>query len=469
MTVAASDPAASGIQTSLDGGPFTDSSSVAVSGDGSHTIDARGSDGTEARTVVLVDATPPDAAITVPATIAQDAALKLAFACTDRGSGVATCVALQDGVARANGDLLDTSQGGTSTITVETTDNAGNRNIVTATLTVVANRPPTAPGAPALAAGSSTPNKGAFTLRWQASTDPDGDPITYTVLHSSGGAYTQVGTSTTPTFAFTSAPEAVGTWTYEIAASDAKHSVLSAASPAIVVDRTPPVLTLPASVTADALTSAGAPVSFTATARDAVDGVVAATCAPASGSTFVLGDTVVRCQATDRAGNAASGSFTVHVRGYREQISVLQAKIAAAVATASPPVSSHLKNAADRLGDANNAAFWVDALRLQPPRGGLVYVDLELAADFLRLAHGGAVPNATLDAWASTAAHIADELARTAVADAVAAHGTAAKITGAQTALASAQTALTAANYYGAIVYDAAAWVLAEQAVKKLP
>ncbi|HEY8647599.1 MAG TPA: hypothetical protein VIL77_17145, partial [Gaiellaceae bacterium] len=76
---------------------------------------------------------------------------------------------------------------------------------------------------------------------------------------------------------------------------------------------------------------------------------------------------------------------------------------------------------------------------------------------------------ATLDAWAATAARISDELARTAVADAVAAHGTAAKIAAAQTALASAHTAVAAGNYYGAIVYDAAAWVLAEQSVKKLP
>src|SRR5690606_10438747 len=57
-------------------------------------------------------------------------------------------------------------------------------------------------------------------------------------------------------------------------------------------------------------------VTFSATAQDAVDGPVAVTCAPRSGSWFPLGDTLVECEATDTAGNRAEGSFTVTVTLY---------------------------------------------------------------------------------------------------------------------------------------------------------
>ena len=85
-------------------------------------------------------------------------------------------------------------------------------------------------------------------------------------------------------------------------------------SVSVRIDRTPPVLTLPASpVTADATTRSGAPVNYTATASDALQGPIVPSCSPASGSTFAIGTTTVSCAATDRAGNTASGSFSVTV------------------------------------------------------------------------------------------------------------------------------------------------------------
>lgn len=94
-------------------------------------------------------------------------------------------------------------------------------------------------------------------------------------------------------------------------------------------DTTPPVLTTPTSpVTADATSPAGAVVTYVVTALDAVDGAVVPTCAPASGSTFALGDTTVSCTATDQAGNtSAPATFTVHVAGAAEQLATLQALV----------------------------------------------------------------------------------------------------------------------------------------------
>ena len=51
-------------------------------------------------------------------------------------------------------------------------------------------------------------------------------------------------------------------------------------------------------------------------------------CAPASGTTFSIGSTRVDCTATDAAGNSASGSFSVNVRGAAAQLDVLRAFVA---------------------------------------------------------------------------------------------------------------------------------------------
>src|SRR5215469_9021295 len=81
-----------------------------------------------------------------------------------------------------------------------------------------------------------------------------------------------------------------------------------------VVDTTPPSLSLPSDITAEATGPSGAAVSYTATATDLVDGSVPVICTPDSGSTFALDQTTtVNCSATDASGNAATGSFTVTV------------------------------------------------------------------------------------------------------------------------------------------------------------
>jgi len=69
-----------------------------------------------------------------------------------------------------------------------------------------------------------------------------------------------------------------------------------------------PVLTLPADITAEATSAAGAAVSFTVTATDNATVV----CTPPSGSVFPLGTTTVNCTATASTGTA-SGSFHVTV------------------------------------------------------------------------------------------------------------------------------------------------------------
>jgi hypothetical protein len=84
-------------------------------------------------------------------------------------------------------------------------------------------------------------------------------------------------------------------------------------------DLTPPALTA-GDVAVDATSPSGAVATFLVTATDDTDPQPAVACSPASGSLFPIGDTTVACTATDAAGNSASATFTVHVRGAGEQV-----------------------------------------------------------------------------------------------------------------------------------------------------
>jgi len=75
-----------------------------------------------------------------------------------------------------------------------------------------------------------------------------------------------------------------------------------------------PALTLPGDLSVQATTAEGAEVAYQASASDSVDGAMGPTCAPPSGQLFRVGTTKVRCSATDRAGNTATGSFRVVIK-----------------------------------------------------------------------------------------------------------------------------------------------------------
>ena len=95
-----------------------------------------------------------------------------------------------------------------------------------------------------------------------------------------------------------------------------------------VADATPPVITTPTGIVENATSPDGAIVSYSASAVDDVDGPVAVDCSPASGDTFPIGTTQVTCSASDAAGNEATASFDVHVRGAGEQLDDLVTRVA---------------------------------------------------------------------------------------------------------------------------------------------
>ncbi|MEA3211405.1 MAG: rhamnogalacturonan endolyase [Chthoniobacter sp.] len=91
------------------------------------------------------------------------------------------------------------------------------------------------------------------------------------------------------------------------------NSALSTATFDHVVVFRPLVITVPASITVEATSPAGAAVTFATSAVDNTGTEYPTTNTPASGSTFALGTTIVTTTATDAAGHSASKTFTVTV------------------------------------------------------------------------------------------------------------------------------------------------------------
>ena len=142
------------------------------------------------------------------------------------------------------------------------------------------------------------------------STSGSGAAVSYSVTASDAEDNPDPTPSCTPASGSTFA---LGTTQVNCSVTDSGGLSASGMFNVTVVDTTPPSLTLPADKTVEATGPSGASVSYSASASDVVDGAVAVSCLPASGSTFPLGPTTVSCSATDVHGNTGSGSFTVTV------------------------------------------------------------------------------------------------------------------------------------------------------------
>lgn len=117
---------------------------------------------------------------------------------------------------------------------------------------------------------------------------------------------------------------AIGTVAVSCSVVDKAGSSTTASFNVTVRDTTPPSIAAHGNLTPAATSAAGAMVTYTSPATtDIVDGAGFATCAPASGSQFGMGTTVVTCNATDARGNAAAPTtFTVTITNTAPTISV---------------------------------------------------------------------------------------------------------------------------------------------------
>lgn len=136
---------------------------------------------------------------------------------------------------------------------------------------------------------------------------PDGAVVSFAVPAASDNLDAAVDVTCTPA---SGGVFALGSTGVACSAQDAAGNLVEASFSVTVQDTTAPVLILPADIN-DISDAPGKPVSFVVTAADAVTSSPVVTCAPAPGSTFPIGATIVSCAATDEAGQSTSGSFTV--------------------------------------------------------------------------------------------------------------------------------------------------------------
>src|SRR5439155_12283428 len=106
----------------------------------------------------------------------------------------------------------------------------------------------------------------------------------------------------------------LGTTTVTCSVIDEGTVVTSGSFDVTIQDTTPPTVSVPGPITANATSADGANVSFSASASDLIDGQLTPECSPESGSTFPIGTTSVTCSATDAHGNTGTASVTITVR-----------------------------------------------------------------------------------------------------------------------------------------------------------
>lgn len=253
--------------------------------------DSAGNTSTGSLTVTVEDTTAP--AITVPASMTVEATGP-GGATADFSAGASDIV---DGpivteCVPASGSLFAL---GATTVTCTATDAAGITGSATFDVTVVDTTSPvvTVPGP--ITVEATAPNGATVTFAPTADDIVDG-AIVPDCTPASGSVF------------------ALGSHQVDCTATDVAGNISVPASFSVtVVDTTPPAITVPATTTAEATGASGASVTYSASATDLVNGSVAPSCLPSSGSTFPIGDTTVTCTASDLTGNSDSASFTVSV------------------------------------------------------------------------------------------------------------------------------------------------------------
>ncbi len=254
--------------------------------------DSRGNPSSESFTVTVQDDTDP--IVSVPADITEEAT-------GANGAAVEFTVSAEDNVDGALDPTCDYDSGdtfplGPTTVSCSATDNAGNTGQNSFTITVEDTTAPSLTLPDDITEEATSASGAEVTFNASAHDLVDGD-LTPTCTPASGETFP------------------IGTTTVTCDVTDEAGNTDSDTFTVTVEDTTAPEVDVPDDIIAEATGSDGAVVTYdAATAEDIVDGTLTPSCAPASGSTFPLGETTVTCSVTDVAGNTGSNSFTVKVR-----------------------------------------------------------------------------------------------------------------------------------------------------------
>ena len=280
--------------------------------------------------ITVVDTTPP--VVTPPA----DVTVEASGPTTPVSLGSASASDDVDGSLTPTPDITGPFAVGATTVTWSATDGAGNTGTAAQTVTVTDTTAPVVTP-PANITVEATGASGAVVGFALPAANDLADPAPTVVAVPASGSTFALGAT-------------IVTVTATDASNNSSQVTFTVTFTVTVTDTTPPAVTPPADVTAEAMGTL-TPVSIgAATADDLVDGAVAATSdAPAQ---FPLGATVVTWSATDAAGNSASATQTVTVADTTAPVVTAPADVTAEATGTLTPVSIGAATADDLVDGA---------------------------------------------------------------------------------------------------------------------
>jgi hypothetical protein len=189
----------------------------------------------------------------------------------------------------------------------------------------------------------------------------------------------------------------LGTTTVGCVAYDAVGNQSVGSYTVTVRDVDGPKLSLPSNLVVNATSPAGAAVTYSASADDVGAPPATISCSPPSGSTFAIGQTTVSCTATDSLGNPSTGSFTVTVKGAKEQLADLIQKVV--YASSLPPSAKTLL-----IGKLNQLLAHFDPLT--PTQRQALCLALQVFKEAVQLQAGKTITQAQAAEWVADANRI---------------------------------------------------------------
>lgn len=298
------------------------------------TLTATNAGGTGSATLMLTVTDPVPPVIIAPSVVnaealnANGAAVSFVATATDAISGAVTVTATPPSGS--------TFAIGVTSVSLVAADAAGNVANQTLLVNVADTTPPTIVAPVTVAMEASGP-AGAIVNFNATATDGVSGPVAVTATPASGSTF------------------GIGSTQVTLTAVDGAGNAAAKTLLVQVTDTTPPVITAPAVLAAEATGAAGAVVTFTATANDSVSGARTVLATPASGSTFGLGSTTVTLTAQDAAGNIATRALSVQVNDTTPPVLSLPANLI--VDAAGPTSVSFSAGATDLVSGAVGVAL----------------------------------------------------------------------------------------------------------------